>query len=30
MQGADVSYFVAFGISFVAFVALSRLRPRAT
>ena len=30
MQGADVSYFVAFGISFVAFVALSRLRPRAS
>jgi len=28
MQGADVSYFVAFGVSFVAFVALSRTRPR--
>jgi len=30
MQGADVSYFVAFGISFVVFVLLSRVRPQIT
>jgi NCS1 family nucleobase:cation symporter-1 len=28
LQGADISYFLAFGAAFVAYVVLSRIRPR--